>query len=323
MVIGYHASPKQYAQFGALVALVVVGGIYLTALVASVQAYTSSNTTSASPTTQQITPNSYIDSDSNAVTGGLSHAIYEIQQATKGFTRATGRYAQAAQITTTQAAIKTADTIQLGVTTTAHSMATIATYVIRVPNRAVGSLAGISNVGDVIRPEDTTQIPVIETGMPASLAGASVAPMTSASADSGQPADHNDALWPLHGDVTTLFGVPHWPFQPTHTGLDISSGRASGVMPIHPYKPGTVLATIPASSGSGLGNHVIVDHGGGLTTVYAHLASITVTTEQQVDHSTILGYEGATGAVTGTHLHFEVRLNGQPVNPQDYIAGRP
>jgi murein DD-endopeptidase MepM/ murein hydrolase activator NlpD len=72
-----------------------------------------------------------------------------------------------------------------------------------------------------------------------------------------------------------------------------------------------------------LGNHVIVDHGNGVTSVYAHLHSISVQVGQDVTLDTTLGLEGSTGASTGTHLHFEIRVNGQAANPQQFISGQP
>lgn len=127
--------------------------------------------------------------------------------------------------------------------------------------------------------------------------------------------------WPLHGMVTTEFGVPEWPFQPIHTGMDISSAHPPGVMPIKPFREGIVAQVI--HSRTGLGNHVIVDHGGGLTSYYCHLSSIAVQVGQTVSPSDTVGYEGRTGAVTGTHLHFEIRQNNIPQNPRHYIPGQP
>jgi murein DD-endopeptidase MepM/ murein hydrolase activator NlpD len=111
------------------------------------------------------------------------------------------------------------------------------------------------------------------------------------------------------------------PYQPTHTGIDISDGWRSGVTPIHPFKPGRVIQVI--HSNAGFGNHVIIDHGGGLTSLYGHMYSTSAQVGQQVDSSSILGYEGTTGASSGPHVHFEIRLNGQPVNPHNYVSGQP
>lgn len=128
------------------------------------------------------------------------------------------------------------------------------------------------------------------------------------------------SIWPIHGEITTEFGVPEPPFQPIHTGIDISDGEPSGVTPVKAFRAGRV---IDIERGGGLGNHVIVDHGGGLTSVYGHLYSIAVAVGQAVDTTTTLGYEGSTGVSTGPHVHFEIRVSGQPVNPHLYVSGTP
>lgn len=103
--------------------------------------------------------------------------------------------------------------------------------------------------------------------------------------------------------------------------MDISSGNRSGVMPIKPFRAGVVVEAVHTRYG--LGNHVVVDHGEGITSTYAHLYSIAVHVGQPVGTDTALGQEGSTGVSTGTHLHFEIRKDGQLQNPQDYIAGTP
>ncbi|MDZ7729117.1 MAG: M23 family metallopeptidase [Dehalococcoidia bacterium] len=67
------------------------------------------------------------------------------------------------------------------------------------------------------------------------------------------------------------------------------------------------------------GYHVVVNCGGGFTTLYAHFSQIDVTVGQQVGQGSLLGYSGLTGYTTGEHLHFEIRHNGAPVNPRNYI----
>jgi murein DD-endopeptidase MepM/ murein hydrolase activator NlpD len=150
-------------------------------------------------------------------------------------------------------------------------------------------------------------------------------PITSP-ATSAQPATlagriSADAMWPIHGRVTTQFGEPHQPWQPTHTGIDITSARAAGATPVSPFRAGTVTKVV--HSYSGLGNHVSVDHGGGIVSIYGHLFSTQVLVGQTVRPGDTLGTEGSTGASTGTHLHFEIQVNGTPVNPRNYLAGSP
>jgi murein DD-endopeptidase MepM/ murein hydrolase activator NlpD len=135
------------------------------------------------------------------------------------------------------------------------------------------------------------------------------------------PATTGQTLWPLRGKVTTEFGVPHRPWQPTHTGMDISSAQRSGSAAIVAFRDGTVVLVVRSSRG--LGNHVIVDHGSGITSVYGHLYSSNVLEGQRVRAGDVIGREGSTGASTGTHLHFEIRENNIPKSPRRYIEGTP
>lgn len=140
-------------------------------------------------------------------------------------------------------------------------------------------------------------------------------PRPIATASSGTP------QWPIHGMITLSFGANDMPFELHHTGIDISDGKPAGTTPVHPYKPGKVKSI--GCGDAGYGNCVIIDNGGGITSWYAHMDSISVQVGQQVDENTVLGYEGATGDVTGVHLHFEIRFNNIPVNPEGYITGNP
>jgi murein DD-endopeptidase MepM/ murein hydrolase activator NlpD len=98
-----------------------------------------------------------------------------------------------------------------------------------------------------------------------------------------------------------------------HTGLDF---RAASGTPIMAAAPGEVVF---AGTRGGYGNCVIVDHGGGVATLYAHQSAIRVSTGQQVARGEVIGSAGSTGYATGPHLHFEVRVNGAPVDPMPYL----
>ncbi|MFN2586995.1 MAG: murein hydrolase activator EnvC [Actinomycetota bacterium] len=117
-------------------------------------------------------------------------------------------------------------------------------------------------------------------------------------------------IWPLNGAVTSYYG-PRWGSM--HTGLDIDGTTGQ---PVVASKAGVVIM---ASSYSGYGNAVIVDHGGGIQTLYAHLSSFAVSNGQSVSQGQTVGAVGCTGSCTGDHLHFEVRVNGSPVDPLDYL----
>lgn len=203
---------------------------------------------------------------------------------------------------------------------TGRTTITIAVFVVRVPGNVLGFVSSTASASALTRPSSNAKLPVID---PNKSVATPPAPQPKVQAAAVQPAPPiaTEPQWPIHGQITTLFGVPHWPYQPVHTGLDISSGQPSGVTPIHPCKPGRVTEVIQSSSG--LGNHVTVDHGGGAVSVYGHMYSIAVQTGQIVDKNTILGFEGSTGASTGTHLHFEIWINGQMTDPLTYVPGRP
>ena len=106
--------------------------------------------------------------------------------------------------------------------------------------------------------------------------------------------------------------------------MDICNvGFTSSVFAVKSGK--VILASSPLQGsyygGSGYGNYVVVDHGGGLTTLYAHMSTVKVSEGQMVSQGTVLGITGSTGASTGAHLHYEVRVSGVYQNPLNYLAG--
>ena len=117
-------------------------------------------------------------------------------------------------------------------------------------------------------------------------------------------------IWPLNGHVTSPYG-PRWGRM--HSGIDIDG--VSG-QPIVASKRGRVILS---SYYSGYGNAVIVDHGGGVSTLYAHMSKFGVSKGAYVEQGQTIGYVGCTGSCTGDHLHFEVRINGDPVDPMPYL----
>ena len=121
---------------------------------------------------------------------------------------------------------------------------------------------------------------------------------------------------PAQGPVTSTFGPRRHPVTGEHrhhAGLDI--GAPTGA-PVLAAEDGVVTF---AGDASGYGRTVIVDHGGGVTTLYAHLSSIGVRVGQAVDAGTRVGAVGATGQVTGPHLHFEVRVGGVAQDPSRWL----
>jgi murein DD-endopeptidase MepM/ murein hydrolase activator NlpD len=117
-------------------------------------------------------------------------------------------------------------------------------------------------------------------------------------------------IWPVQGPVTSPFG---WRWGRMHEGIDIGVGYGT---PIHAAAAGTVIY---CGWESGYGNLVVVDHGGGVATAYGHQSSIAAACGQQVAQGQVIGYVGCTGHCFGPHLHFEVRVNGNPVDPLGYL----
>ncbi len=104
------------------------------------------------------------------------------------------------------------------------------------------------------------------------------------------------------------------PFIPgRHLGIDLHAEYGE---PIHACLGGTVVS---AGWDGGYGNAVIIDHGGGMATLYAHQSSMAATAGQTVKAGDVIGYVGSTGYSTGPHLHFEVRIGGNPVDPAPYL----
>jgi murein DD-endopeptidase MepM/ murein hydrolase activator NlpD len=122
---------------------------------------------------------------------------------------------------------------------------------------------------------------------------------------------------PVDGIVTSPFGYRTHPISGTrklHTGVDYGAGSGT---PIYAANRGRVIYT---GWYGGYGNTVIIDHGGGLTTLYAHQSRIRVSTGQEVALGDRIGDVGTTGYSTGPHLHFETRENGKPVDPRKYLG---
>jgi murein DD-endopeptidase MepM/ murein hydrolase activator NlpD len=143
----------------------------------------------------------------------------------------------------------------------------------------------------------------------AALAERIRAAQQSAPASSGSGVSSSGFIWPVNGVVTSGFG---WRWGRMHEGIDIS---APGGTPIKAVAAGTVIYT---GYMGGYGNLTIIDHGNGLATAYAHQSAIYVG-GGSVSQGTVIGAVGTTGHSTGNHLHFEVRVNGSPVDPMGYL----
>ena len=133
---------------------------------------------------------------------------------------------------------------------------------------------------------------------------------------SGGGVGTGDMMRPVSGPVTSPYGYRMHPilhYLKLHTGVDFGVGYGA---PIRAADSGTVIY---ATWMGGYGNVVIVDHGRGISTLYAHQSSLAVGNGARVARGQTVGYVGSTGFSTGPHLHFEVRVNGNPVDPMGYI----
>lgn len=121
------------------------------------------------------------------------------------------------------------------------------------------------------------------------------------------PVSGGGMIWPIAGRVSQEFHAGH-------AGMDIFAPMGT---PIYAAAGGTVISA--GWNNGGYGNLVLVSHGNGLVTAYAHMSQVIAVEGQQVGQGTLLGLEGSTGNSTGPHLHFETRLNGTAVNPRNYL----
>jgi murein DD-endopeptidase MepM/ murein hydrolase activator NlpD len=128
------------------------------------------------------------------------------------------------------------------------------------------------------------------------------------------------SLWPINGILLSSYGGRLDPFSGEgtfHTGVDLAAPRGT---PVHATADGVIEK---AQWDGGYGKLIVVDHGNGVETYYAHLSAFLVVPGLEVRKGQTIGLSGGTGHATGPHLHYEVRLGGVPVNPYKYLAKSP
>ena len=156
----------------------------------------------------------------------------------------------------------------------------------------------------------------------AARAAAAAAAAAAAQSSGGQGASDNwvqgtgQLGWPVSGEITSPYGYrvhPIWGTTIYHSGIDIGVDEGS---PVHAADGGVVVW-----SGwmGGYGYAVVIDHGNGLSTLYGHNSELAVDEGQSVAKGQVISYAGSTGNSTGPHVHFEVRVNGDPVDPMGYL----
>ena len=131
--------------------------------------------------------------------------------------------------------------------------------------------------------------------------------------------------WPLPYDgvyLTSYYGYRYHPLDGDwryHSGIDVSMSGAYGKNIVATRAGTVILSSLESESGTGYGNYIIIDHGDGYTSLYGHCSALLVSQGQRVSRGQIIARVGNTGWSTGPHLHFEVRYNGETVDPLDYV----
>jgi len=131
---------------------------------------------------------------------------------------------------------------------------------------------------------------------------------------------YTPSIWPVMGHITDSFGERLDPFSGEgafHTGVDVASDYGA---PVHATADGIVTI---AENHAGYGRLVVIDHGFGITTWYAHLSAFSAVVGSRVKRGEVVGYTGISGRSTGPHVHYEVRMNNAPINPWRYMKSSP
>jgi murein DD-endopeptidase MepM/ murein hydrolase activator NlpD len=157
-------------------------------------------------------------------------------------------------------------------------------------------------------------VAAIQGKIAAQLAGTGSAPLPAGPIQGGSG---SGLIWPVDGPVVSGFGprTINGSYE-YHPGIDIAVPSGT---PIRAAAAGTVIFTEPEASSGGYGNYTCIDHGGGLSTCYAHQETFAVSAGQQVSQGQIIGYSDCTGYCFGPHVHFEVRINGEVTDPMAYL----
>jgi peptidoglycan DL-endopeptidase CwlO len=164
----------------------------------------------------------------------------------------------------------------------------------------------------------------IQDKIAAQIAAAQQAAAAAAAGTPVQPAgpvpggvSSSGLIWPVNGPVVSPFGprTINGSYE-NHPGIDIAVPSGT---PIRAAAAGTVLFTQSEATSGGYGNYTCIDHGGGLSTCYAHQSSFAVSQGQHVSQGQVIGYSDCTGYCFGPHLHFEVRINGAVQDPLNYL----
>lgn len=181
-------------------------------------------------------------------------------------------------------------------------------------SKGIGS-AGLVSISSRRLPAGSVFSVALHPIVPASFKGASMTSLGSMASLGSMPASMPVAAL----GITSGFGMRQHPILGvwrTHAGLDLAASYGS---PIVATSDGVVSS---AGWQGGYGLLVTLDHGGGLQTRYGHMSRLNVEPGQPVRKGNVIGYVGSSGLATGPHLHYEIRLNGLPINPATHLNGR-
>jgi murein DD-endopeptidase MepM/ murein hydrolase activator NlpD len=156
------------------------------------------------------------------------------------------------------------------------------------------------------------EVASIQAELAATLAATGSAPLPAGPIQGG---NGSGLIWPVDGPVVSGFGT-RFGGSEFHEGIDIAVPSGT---PIRAAAAGTVIFTESEAESGGYGNFTCIDHGGGLSTCYAHQESFAVSAGQQVSQGQVIGYSDCTGHCFGPHVHFEVRIDGTPTDPMGYL----
>jgi hypothetical protein len=294
-----------------------------------VQAANTTTVPAATSTDMQDSP--------NIITSGLFSASDNIGKSTSSFASSINQGAETVSHSVVSGTVQSGKFITHGVGSSvkfiaggigggaslmAGGVANSVMFGVHTTGSAISLVGKAPLISSIIKPADSIKVPEIKDGEQVTDLAAAAPPVAQAPAQPPAPAPADtSAQWPIHGIITTEFWASDWPYQLHHTGIDIADGKPSGTTPIHPFRSGKVAQVFQSSTG--LGNHIVVDNGNGVTSVYGHMYKTNVQVGQVVDKNSVLGWVGSTGASTGPHVHFEIYLNGVLQNPHNYVAGKP
>ena len=195
--------------------------------------------------------------------------------------------------------------------------------------RPVGALGatttGMGGGTGLVRPDPEGEKPQIYEEVEALAAsvqeeGPKVRALEKVITSAGKAIQAMPSRWPVRGAVNSEFGRRRSPWGDAiehHSGLDIAAQMAT------PVKAPATATVVFAGPGGEYGNCVILDHGNEVKSLYGHLSKINVRQGQRVERGTIIALTGNTGRSSGPHLHYEVHVKGQPVNPRAFLWNPP